>query len=62
LGDELNVSLSLTQASRLLREYAALIGYGFSGQYKPEPLAQKQESEAEAQHKLDDWNCALSVK
>jgi uncharacterized SAM-binding protein YcdF (DUF218 family) len=60
VGSELKPSLSFDKISRLLREYAALIAYGFSGKYQPEPAAQKQESEAEAQRKLDDWGCGLS--
>jgi uncharacterized SAM-binding protein YcdF (DUF218 family) len=60
VGRELELSFSFTQAQRLLREYAALVAYGVSGKYNPEPLAQRQQSEAEAQRKLDDWNCALS--
>jgi uncharacterized SAM-binding protein YcdF (DUF218 family) len=56
----LRASFSLPWMQKLLREYAALVGYGLSGKYGEEAPQQKQRSEAEAYQKLDDWGCHLT--
>jgi uncharacterized SAM-binding protein YcdF (DUF218 family) len=59
LSSEQTSFFSLKQAQTIIREYIALIFYGFSGKFSPEPADQKQKSETQAKYKIDNWGCYL---